>query len=60
MNASYFRRDKTAVLGAVKAQLSFSEGKYQLLNSWNKIQLRAHFYHTNFQLPQSNRSNNVS
>ena len=27
----------TAVLGAIKAQLPFSEGKYQLLNSWNKI-----------------------
>ena len=33
MNAYYFRRDKTAVLGAMKAQLPFSEGKYQLLNS---------------------------
>ena len=35
MNAYYFRRDKTAVLGAIKAQLPFSKGKYQLLNSWN-------------------------
>ena len=33
MNAYYFRRDKTAVSGAIKAQLPFSEGKYQLLNS---------------------------
>ena len=32
-NAYYFREDKTAVLGAIKAQLPFSEGKYQLLNS---------------------------
>ena len=31
MNAYYFRRDKTAVLGAVKAQLEFSGGKCQLL-----------------------------
>ena len=29
----YFREDETAVLGAMKAQLPFSEGKYQLLNS---------------------------
>ena len=28
---------RTAVLDAIKAQLPFSEGKYQLLNSWNKI-----------------------
>ena len=33
MNACYFREDKTAVLGAIKGQLPFSEGKYQLLNS---------------------------
>ena len=33
MNAYYFRREKTAVLGAKKAQLPFSEGKYQLENS---------------------------
>ena len=32
-NAYYFQEDKTAVLGAIKAQLPFSEGKYQLLNS---------------------------
>ena len=56
MNASYFRRDKTAVLGAVKPQLPFSEGKYQLPNSWNKTQLHTHFYHMNFQLPHPNRS----
>ena len=33
MNAYYFREDKTAVLGAIKGQLPFSEGKYQQLNS---------------------------
>ena len=33
MNAYYFWEDETAVLGAIKAQLPFSEGKYQLLNS---------------------------
>ena len=33
MNAYYFREDKTAVLGAIKGQLPFSEGKYQLVNS---------------------------
>ena len=33
MNAYYFREDKTAVLGAIKAQLSLLEGKYQLVNS---------------------------
>ena len=37
MNAYYFREDKTAVLGAMKAQLPFSESKYQLLNSLNKF-----------------------
>ena len=26
MNAYYFRSDKTAILGAIKAQLPFSEG----------------------------------
>ena len=31
MNAYYFWRDKTAIVGAIKAQLPFSEGKYQLL-----------------------------
>ena len=36
MNAYYFRRSKTAILGSIKAQLPFSEGKYQLLNSGNK------------------------
>ena len=37
MNAYYFRRDKIAVSGAIKAQLPFSKGNiYQLLNSWNK------------------------
>ena len=33
MNAYYFREGETAVLGVIKAQLPFSEGKYQLLNS---------------------------
>ena len=33
MNACYFWEDETTVLGAIKAQLPFSEGKYQLLNS---------------------------
>ena len=37
MNAHHFRRDKTVVLGAIKVQLPFSEGKYQPINSWNKI-----------------------
>ena len=37
MDAYYFRRGKTAVLGAIKVQLPFSEGKYQLLNSWSTV-----------------------
>ena len=60
MNAYYFREDKTAVLGAIKAQLPFSEGKYQLLNSGSEIPLPAVLYHLNFQLPHPNRSNSVS
>ena len=60
MNAYYFRRDKTAVLGAIKAQLPFSESKYQLLNSWNKVLFPTNFYYLNFQLPHPNRSNVVS
>ena len=60
INAYYFRGDKTAVLGAIKAQLLFSEGKYQLLTSRNKIPFLAIFYHLNFQLLHPNRSNNVS
>ena len=60
MNAYYFRRGKTAVLGAKKARLLFSEGKYQLQNSWNTIPFPTIFYHLNFQLPHPNRSNNVS
>ena len=60
MNAYYFRRDKTAVLAAIKAQLPFSEGKYQLLNSWNKILFPTNFYYLNFHLPHPNRSNVVS
>ena len=60
MNAYYFRRDKTAVFGAIKAQLPFSEGKYQLLNTWNKILSPTIFYRLNFQLPHPNRSNSIS
>ena len=60
MNAYYFRMEKTAVLGAIKVQLPFSEGKYQLLNSWNIVPFPTIFYHLNFQLPHPNRSNNVS
>ena len=60
MNAYYFRREKTADLDAIKAQLPFSEGKCQLLNSWNTIPFPTIFYHLNFQLPHPNRSNNVS
>ena len=51
MTACCFRRDKTAVLGAIKAQL---------LNSWNKIPLTAIFYHLNFQLAHPNSSDCVS
>ena len=50
----------TAILGAIKAQLPFSEGKYQLLNSWNTIPFPTIFYHFNFQLRHPNRSNNDS
>ena len=60
MNAYCFRSSKTAFLGTIKTQLPFSEGKYQLLNSWNKIPFPTIFYHLNFQLPHPNRSNNVS
>ena len=60
MNTYYFRKDETAVLGAIKAQLPFSEGKYQLLHSWNKIPFPTIFFHLNFQLPHPNRLNNVS
>ena len=60
MNAYYFRRDETAVLGEIKAQLPFSGDKYQLLNSWNKILFPTIFYHLNFHLPHPNRSNDVS
>ena len=37
MNAYYFWEDKTTVLGAIKGQLPFSDGKYQLLNSLIKF-----------------------
>ena len=50
----------SAVLGAIRAQLPFSEYKYQLLNSWSKIPLPTIFFHLNFQLPHPNRSNDVS
>ena len=50
----------TTILGEIKAQLPFSEGKYQLLNSWNKILFPTNFYHLNFHLPHPNRSNDVS
>ena len=55
-----FGGKRTAVLDAIKAQLPFSEGKYQLLNSWNKVPFPTIFYHLNFQLPHPKRSNNVS
>ena len=55
-----FGGDKTTVLGAIKAQLPFSEGKHRLLISWNEIPFPTIFYHLNFQLPHPNRSNNVS
>ena len=51
---------RTVVLGAIKAQLPYSDGKCQLLNSWNKIPLPTVFYHLNFQLPHPNRSNSGS
>ena len=60
MNAYYFRKDKIAVLGAIKAQLPFSGGKYQLLFSWYEIPFPTIFYRLNFQLPHPNRSNSVS
>ena len=59
MNTYYFLKDKTAVLGAIKAQLPFSEGKYQLLNSGNRIPTTAIFYHLNFQLPHPNRTDSA-
>ena len=55
-----FGGKKTADLGAIRAQLPFSEGKYQLLNSWNTVPFPTIFYHLNFQLPHPNGSNNVS
>ena len=54
MTAYDFREDKTVVLDAIKAHLLFSEGKYQLINSWNKISFPTIFYHFNFQLPHPN------
>ena len=63
LNVYYFWRYKTAVLGAsdkllvrYKVRLPFLEGKYQLLNSWNKILFPTIFYHMNFQIPHPNRS----
>ena len=55
-----FGGKKAVVLGAKKAQLPFSEGKYQLQNSWNTILFPTIFYHLNCQLLHPNRSNNVS
>ena len=49
-----------AVLGAIKAQLPFSGGKYQLLISWYEIPFPTIFYCLNFQLPHPNRTNSVS
>ena len=60
MNAYYFRRDRSSVLGAIKAQLPFSEGKYLLLNSRIKFLFPTNFCHLNFHLPHPNRSNDVS
>ena len=48
------------VSGVIKGQLPVSEGKYQLLNSWNKIPFPAIFHHLNFQQPHPNRSINIS
>ena len=44
-----FGGKKTARLGAIKAQLSFSESKCQLLNSWNTISFPRIFCHLSFQ-----------
>ena len=55
-----FGGKKHADLGAIKGQLPFSEGKCQLLNSWNTIPFLTIFYHLNFQLPHPNRSNKIS
>ena len=61
MNTYYFRRHKTAILGPIKAQLPFSEGKYQLVISWNKITFPTIFDHLNiFMLQHSNERNGVS
>ena len=59
MNAYYFRRDKTAVLGAIKEQLPFSEGKYRLLNSWNKIPFPKIFYHLNLNFSYHIRTDQI-
>ena len=45
MYTYFFLQDKTAMLGAIKAQLLFSQDEYQLLNSWNKIPFPTSFYH---------------
>ena len=60
MNANYFRKDKIAVLGAIKAQLPFSGGKYQLLFSRYEISFPTILCCLNFQVPHPNRSNSVS
>ena len=56
MPIQIFGGKKNAALGATKAQLPFSEGKYQLLNSWNKILFPTILYHLNSQLTHPNRS----
>ena len=61
MNAYYFRRDKTAALQvAIKAKLPFSEGKYQLLSSWNEIPFPTSLLSYEFSSTRhSNRSNST-
>ena len=54
-----FGGKKTAVLGAIKAQLPFSEGKSAAkFVEYNSVPYN--LYHLNFQLRHPNRSNNVS
>ena len=59
MIAYCFLDDENAISRAIKDQPLFSDGKYQLLNSWNKIPFPTIFYHLNFQLPHPNRTNSV-
>ena len=60
MDAYYFGRDKTAVLGAIKAQLNFQKANISCYDSRNIIPFPTIFYHLNFHLPHPSRSNNVS